>query len=342
MGAAKAAYTALLTASFPNPVEIALPARVHTAFSLAVMSLDADKAMAGIVKDAGDDPDVTHGALVCATVQRGAPGTAITFRAGQGVGIVTKPGLPLAVGEPAINPAPRRMIAQAIDEVAKEFAAAGDVVIEISIPGGERIAERTLNPRLGIAGGLSILGTTGIVIPYSCSAWIAGIQEGIDVAVALGIAHVAGATGKISEAAVAQYHRLEQSALIDMGDFVGAMLKYVRRKPIARVTIAGGFAKICKLAQNALDLHSSRSRLDMAQLALLARECGASDVLMRRIERANTGLEALQLAQAENVPLPDAVARRARSVAVRALGNEAMALDVLVVDREGRPIACAE
>src|SRR6266849_1987213 len=184
--AAKAAYAALLTGEFPDPVEVTLPRGERPAFSLAVNRTDNDSATAGVVKDAGDDPDVTHGALVLATVRPGKPGSGVVFRAGEGVGTVTRAGLPIPPGEPAINPVPRQMIRQAIAEVAAAASGAGDVEIEIAIPGGEALAARTLNGRLGIVGGLSILGTTGIVVPYSCSAWIYAIHNGIDVARAAG------------------------------------------------------------------------------------------------------------------------------------------------------------
>jgi cobalt-precorrin-5B (C1)-methyltransferase len=338
--ATKAAYTALANGTFPDPVEIALPSGRLVAFALAREALHADRATAGIIKDAGDDPDVTHGALVLATVSRGARGSGVQFRAGSGVGTVTKPGLPLAVGEPAINPVPRAMMRTAIASVASDVG--DDVLVEIAVAEGVELAKRTMNGRLGILGGLSILGTTGIVVPYSCAAWIATIHEGIDVARALGLTHVAGATGSTSEAAVARAFGLPESALIDMGDFVGGMLKYLRRNPIARVTIAGGFAKLAKLAQGNLDLHSHRSRLDLEHLAALASEAGASLAFCEAILAANTGLEALQLADASNVPLARLVADRARAVALGVLDGAPVTLDVLVVDREGAPIAHAE
>ena len=172
-GAARAAFEALLTGHFPDPVPVALPKGLRPEFALATHELGADFARAGIVKDAGDDPDVTHGALIVATVRLARPGAGVSFKAGEGVGTVTRPGLPLPVGEPAINPAPRAMIRANLGEVAARLGAGADAIVEISIPGGERIAKRTANGRLGIVGGLSILGTTGIVIPYSCSAWIA-------------------------------------------------------------------------------------------------------------------------------------------------------------------------
>src|SRR5205807_396989 len=188
------------------------------------------------------------------TVRLAACGSGVTFRAGVGVGTVTRPGLPLPPGEPAINPVPREMIRKAIAEVAATVRGSGDVEVEVSIPGGEAMAARTLNARLGIVGGLSILGTTGIVVPYSCSSWIHSILRGIDVARAAGITHIAGATGAASEAAAQKLYGLPEPALIDMGDFVGGMLKYLRRHPVPRVTIAGGIGKMTKLAQGLLDL----------------------------------------------------------------------------------------
>src|SRR5208283_3808746 len=180
--AARAAYAGLVSGWFPDPVSIRLPGGQTPAFALALQETGDDFCRAGIVKDAGDDPDVTHGALIIGRVSLGAPGAGVSFAAGEGVGTVTRPGLPLPVGEPAINPMPRKMIREAIEAEAALQHGPTDVHVAISIPGGERIAERTLNGRLGIVGGLSILGTTGIVTPFSCAAWIASIHSGIDVA----------------------------------------------------------------------------------------------------------------------------------------------------------------
>ncbi len=331
--AARAAWEALLTGQFPDPVRITLPRGESPAFPLAERQLDSDSATAGVIKDAGDDPDVTHGALILATVRRAAAGTGIVFRAGEGVGTVTKAGLPLPVGDPAINPAPRAMMAAAVSEVAAAHGVPADAEITIAVPGGEAIAERTWNPRLGIVGGLSILGTTGIVIPYSCSAWIQSIRSGIDVARANGVTHVAGATGKTSEAAVATHYGLGESALIDMGDFAGGMLKYLRDHPVPRVTVAGGFAKMVKLAQGHADLHSSRSQVDFGRLAAWLEELGAEAQTIEAARRANTAAEVLTLAG--GLPLAALVARRARTAALAVLAG-GIELDTLVVDREGR------
>jgi cobalt-precorrin-5B (C1)-methyltransferase len=331
-GAAKAACAALVGGEFPDPVEVTLPGGQTPSFALAQWSRDGDAATAAIVKDAGDDPDVTHGALVLATVRRGPAGSGVSFKAGPGVGTVTRPGLPVAVGEPAINPVPRAMIAQAISEVAGE---GGDFEVEVSVADGEKLAQRTMNPRLGIVGGLSILGTTGIVIPYSCSAWIASIHRGVDVARAMGLDHVIGATGSASEAAAQKLHGASETALIDMGDFVGGMLKYIRAHPVARVTVAGGVAKMSKLAQGLLDLHSKRGLPDLTALADIAVSAGAQAPLPERIGSANTVAEAFELARAAGVPLGAHVARAAWETAAGVLGTEEIALEVLVFDRDG-------
>jgi cobalt-precorrin-5B (C1)-methyltransferase len=373
--AAKAAYTALLTGEFPDPVEVTLPRGERVCFALAITRKDTGTATAGVVKDAGDDPDVTHGALVLATVRAAAPGAGVTFRAGAGVGIVTRAGLPIPPGEPAINPAPRRMIRDAIAEVAAgcpRLSLAGcagvspalplsatpapvarsnadgppahpgtkgcecDVEVEISVADGERLAAKTLNPRLGIVGGLSILGTTGIVIPFSCAAWIHSIQRGIDVARAEGLAHIAGSTGRSSETAVQEFHQLPEMALIDMGDFVGGMLKYLRRHPVARVTIAGGVGKMTKLAQGLLDLHAKRGSVDFAALASLAGVAGAPEAVMQRIMASNTAAEAFGHAAAANVMLGDAVARAARASAIGVVAGSGIDIEIVLFDRDGQ------
>src|SRR5919106_3822934 len=339
--ATKAAYMALLTGRFPDPVAIALPRGERPSFDLAETSLRNDQAVAAIVKDAGDDPDVTHGALIRASVRRGDPGTGVIFIAGEGVGVVTRPGLAIPVGEPAINPGPRQLIRSVVADIAKDLGDAGDVEVTITVPGGEILALRTANGRLGIVGGLSILGTTGVVVPYSCSAWLHSIFRGIDVARASGLHHVAAATGSTSERAVQLLYGLPETALIDMGDFVGGTLKYLRRHPIARVTLAGGFGKLAKLAMGHLDLHSSRSTVDLPALAAWLAEHGAASALIDDARGASSAGQVLQLAPDGGVPLADDVARRAREVALDQLAG-GIALEVLIFDRAGTVIGRAK
>ena len=329
--ASRAAYQALLTGEFPDPAPVQLPGGQRPEFALAMQELGPDFARAGIVKDAGDDPDVTHGALVVATVRPAPTGSGVIFLAGEGVGTVTLPGLPLPVGEPAINPMPREMIRTAIAEIAAEFGGSGDVTVEIAIPNGEKIAERTLNRRLGIVGGLSILGTTGIVMPFSCSAWIHSIYRGIDVARAAGLTHLAGATGSTSEAAVQRLYGLPEIALIDMGDFVGGMLKYLRRHPVPRVTVAGGLAKITKLGQGLLDLHSRRGEVD---LDWLAGRIGDAE-LAGKITASNSAMEAFDHARTAGIDLAAPVIDAAWRTAAKVLEGADSELEIVMFDRAG-------
>lgn len=325
--ALRAALSRLWGGEWPDPVTIRLPRGETPSFALSHRAEGADWAEAGIVKDAGDDPDVTHGALIVTRVGPSPGG--VLFRAGEGVGTVTKPGLPVPPGEPAINPVPRAMMEETIADLAARYGRRGDVTVTISIPGGEALAARTWNPRLGILGGLSILGTTGIVRPFSCAAWIASIHRGIDVARATGLSHVAGCTGATSEAAIRALHGLPVEAMIDMGDFVGGMLKYLRRHPVSRVTVGGGFAKMAKLAQGALDLHSGRSQVDMVRLADWAGDPALAE--------APT---ALALLEAAGPAVARRVAEEARARVADLLGGTARA-DVVVVDRQGRILAQA-
>jgi cobalt-precorrin-5B (C1)-methyltransferase len=228
------------------------------------------------------------------------------------------------------------MIERAIGEAATTCGASPDLVVEISIPGGEALAQKTLNPRLGIIGGLSILGTTGIVVPFSCAAWIHSIHRGIDVARALGLQHIAGAT---SEAAVARLYELSENALIDMGDFVGGMLKYLNTHRVPRVTIAGGVAKMTKLAQGRLDLHSRRGEIDFNRLARWLTEIGAAPELVTRAQAPNSALEVFEMARAAGLNLPGLIAGNALRTVLGIVAGSGMYVDVAVFDRQGGLLA---
>jgi len=329
--AVSAALTRLWGGAFPSAVSVTLPGGETPEFPLHHRGFGEGWAEAGIIKDAGDDPDVTHGCLVIARVAE-APG-GVTFRAGAGVGTVTKPGLPIPVGAAAINPKPREFMQAVVAERAAQFGRKPGVEITISIPHGAEIALKTWNPRLGIEGGLSILGTTGIVRPFSCAAWIASIHRGIDVARADGLTHVAGCTGATSEAAVQALFGLPDHAMLDMGDFAGGLLKYLIKNPIPRITIGGGIGKMTKLAQGARDLHSGRSQVDFAQLSGWSVAAGLPDV-----SDANTALEALQRA---GIKLADIVAQNAMQNIHSILKATEIKSDIVIVDRNGTVIAQA-
>ncbi|MGR3467976.1 MAG: cobalt-precorrin-5B (C(1))-methyltransferase [Shimia sp.] len=318
--AVKAACIMLRTGIVPATVGTVLPKGETPVFPLAHHAQGPGWAEVGITKDAGDDPDVTHGALVIARV---TPGGEVRFAAGDGVGMVTKPGLPIPPGEPAINPVPRRMMTEVLRTELGQGAE-----IRVSVPGGEALAAKTWNPRLGIEGGLSILGTTGVVRPFSCAAWIASIHRGIDVARAAGLEHVAGCTGATSERVVQAVHGLPDHAMLDMGDFAGGLLKYLAAHPVPRITIGGGIGKMTKLAQGARDLHSGRSQVDFAALA---------EVLGRaEVAGANTALQAHEIA---GDPMADWVALSARDAVARMVPG--IAVDTVVIDRAGTILARA-
>ncbi len=338
--AAGAAYEALLTGRFPDPVTITLPRGQRPSFALAESRRGQGFAEAGVIKDAGDDPDATDGALVRVRVRGGAQGGGVRFLAGEGIGTVTRPGLELAVGEPAINPAPRRLVSQTVAEVARARGGSGDVEVTVSIPGGEAMAARTTNRRLGIVGGLSVLGTTGVVVPYSCASWIHSIHRGIDVARASGLEHLAAATGAVSEAAVQALYDLPEAALLDMGDLAGGVLKYLRKHPVARLTIAGGFAKLSKLAQGRMDLHSGKSQVGLAELAAILAELGAEVGVQEAARAANTANQVLEVARQAGLGLGDEVARRARAVALETLNGDTE-VEVVIYDRKARLVGRA-
>lgn len=329
--ATKAALQGLWGGEIPAEIGITLPRGETPVFAVIDGAVGAGFAQCAVVKDAGDDPDVTHGALIQVHVCSSRGG--VVFRAGSGVGMITKAGLPLPVGEPAINAVPRQMMGKVVAELAKVYGREPDVEITVSIPGGEALAAKTWNPRLGIKGGLSILGTTGIVRPFSCSAWIASIHRGIDVALAAGEEMIAGCTGSTSEAAVRAEFGLPEHAMIDMGDFAGGMLKYLRKHPIKRVIIGGGIGKITKLAQGAIDLHSSRSQVDIAVLAQVAKAAGLADVT-----KANTALEALEIA---GILLAQLLAEQALENVRGLLSRAEVKPVVVIVDRAGGIIAQA-
>ncbi|WP_424943322.1 cobalt-precorrin-5B (C(1))-methyltransferase [Aliiroseovarius crassostreae] len=325
-----AAVERLWGGAFPDRVSITLPKGEMPEFALDTTDAGPGWAMAGVIKDAGDDPDVTHGALIMARVDQGAPGQGVVFKAGEGVGLVTKPGLPIPPGEPAINPVPRRLITDVIEEAAQKHSLAADLDVTISVRDGAALAEKTWNPRLGIIGGLSILGTTGVVRPFSCAAWIASIHRGVDVARATGLPHVAGCTGATSEATVKALYDLPTGAMIDMGDFAGGMLKYLARHPVPRVTVGGGIGKITKLAQGARDLHSRRSQVDFD---LLADWLGDDEV-----RDMNTALQAYEK---HGEGMANLIAKRALDQVRHLLRKVDVCPDIVVIDRQGNIIARA-
>ncbi|WP_025025667.1 cobalt-precorrin-5B (C(1))-methyltransferase [Caldalkalibacillus mannanilyticus] len=286
--ATKAALLALITQKSQLEATTMLPIGKIVTFKMESCEYTEAMATAGTIKDAGDDPDATHGALILSTV-KWIEGQEIELDGGVGVGRVTKPGLPVPVGEAAINPVPRRTILEVAQEVLQEYKVERGVQIVISVPQGEEIAKKTLNERLGIIGGISILGTRGIVVPFSTSAYKASIVQALHVAQASQCDHVAITTGGRSEKyAMELYPDLPEEAFIEMGDFVGFTLQQCKRLNLRKVTMVGMMGKFSKVAQGIMMVHSKSAPIDFGFLAQVAREAGAPEDMLEEIRNANT------------------------------------------------------
>ncbi|MED4401978.1 cobalt-precorrin-5B (C(1))-methyltransferase [Metabacillus fastidiosus] len=284
----KAALIALITGEEQENATIHLPIGRDATFTIEKCAITKDTASCETIKDAGDDPDATHQALIISTVKFiDSPG--IVLDGGVGVGRVTKPGLPVPVGEAAINPVPRKMIITTVQETLEEFQIDRGVKVVISVPEGEEMAKKTLNGRLGIIGGISILGTRGTVVPFSSSAYMASIVQAISVAKASGCEHLVLTTGGRSEKyGMALLPDLPEEAFIEMGDFVGFSLKQCKKQEIKKVTLVGMMGKFSKVAQGVMMVHSKSAPIDFGFLAEIARSVGASEELAVEIENANT------------------------------------------------------
>jgi cobalt-precorrin-5B (C1)-methyltransferase len=330
----------LLTGQPVSEIDIDLPVQKNVTFRISRCELGPGRVTCGTLKDAGDDPDVTHGAEIQATVEwNAAPGVALV--GGPGVGTVTKPGLAVEVGQPAINPVPRRMITQAV--LAELGERAQGIKVTISVPGGEELARRTLNPRLGIVGGISILGTTGIVQPYSQAAYRATIFVALKVAASNGLSQVVLSTGTRSEDyARARYPGWPELSFVQVGDHMGYALKQARRFKFGRVVMAGMIGKLSKLAQGRFETHVSQGEVDMSFLAGIAGQLGADDRLAARCRSANTARHVqIMLRKAGVAGLENRVAEMAAQQAFAA-GQGAFGVEALVYDIGGQLLGTAE
>jgi cobalt-precorrin-5B (C1)-methyltransferase len=323
----------------PEVVAVPSPLGFDLVIPINRLAYAAGAATAGVIKDGGDDPDVTHGAEVLVTVRRVAePG--VRIRGGEGVGTVTQPGLELPPGSPAINPVPRRMIAEAVAIALGAERPEPGVEVTVSIPGGEALAQKTLNARIGILGGLSILGTTGVVRPMSTASWRASVVQSIDVAAANHLAHIVLTTGGRSERfAERLYPGLPEMAFVQMGIFTGESLKRAVARGVAAVSICGMIGKLAKLATGQMQTHVAGGGVDVAFLAELARDAGAPAVLVAAIATANTARHVEELIDAAGFgAFYRHVAARAAAACHAHVGGR-LDLEVILFDFDGRVLA---
>ncbi len=325
--AAKAAALALLEGISSSDIEIPFPDGSRRSFKIHSCSCAEGAATASVIKDAGDDPDVTNGAEIIATVSSGREQhgdrcvhiDTLSLCAGSGVGLVSKPGLAVQVGEPAINPVPREMICQAVREV----AGMERLRVTISVAGGEELAQRTLNSRLGIIGGLSILGTTGIVRPISADAWTATIKASLDVAKGAGLEDVVLSTGRTSEKGAQRILKLPEEAFAMMGDYLEFSLKEAAKRAFSTIHLAGMWAKIMKAALGIPQTHVRHGALEVDEGAGLLAALGAEGELLQKVTRSNTAREMYtHLEEAGRKDLVLAVCRRAQEYCQKVTGGK--------------------
>jgi len=288
--AARAATLGLVSGNIPKTVDCLLPENNLVQFKITESTLEEEHAHTELIKDAGDDPDVTHNAIITADV-RLLPKRAgeVILKGGIGVGIVTQAGLGLEVGGPAINPKPREYIEENVRIAGEELLEEHGLEVTISVPDGERLAKRTLNARLGIIGGISILGTTGIVHPWSTAAFRASVIQGIEVTSNQGHDTVVLTTGGRTEKfTMRELPDLPQGCFVQMGDFLSYALDTSVKEKIKNIVIGGMVGKLTKIAQGELITHADRNPVNMELVASLAKEAGAPDNIVKEIKQAET------------------------------------------------------
>jgi cobalt-precorrin-5B (C1)-methyltransferase len=333
--AAKAATTALVTGVAQMAVTIDLPIGRRVTFPVNACQIEGELARASVIKDAGDDPDCTHGAEIFAEVRlRAEPGVSID--GGEGVARVTKAGLGIEIGKASITRVPMKMITDSVIEALVGPGSSGGAEVVIVVPGGVEMAKKTMNLRLGLVGGISILGTSGIVKPYSTAAYKVSIVNAIDVAVAAGLTEVVITTGgKSEEYAQRTWADLPETAFVEMGDWVGFTLTYCKKKHVAKVNIGGMIGKLSKVADGEFYTHARQAAVNLDGLAAIAESVGAGAEIADKIRRGNTAREAQEIVLAHGVPgFFDRVAEKV-STNCRGYVEGAFSVETVLTDADG-------
>ena len=286
--ASKAGILAIINQQSLNNVDVILPKRDKINIQINSCNFSEDNAQCSVIKDGGDDPDVTHGAEIFVDISLTDKIGSIEIDGGKGVGRVTKPGLGLEIGTAAINPTPKKMILENIQEVGEEVLGKNGIKIVVSVPTGEELAKKTDNPRIGILDGISILGTSGIVIPYSTASFAAAIRQQIDVVSSMNDEEVVLTTGGRSEDFAREIIKLPDHSFIQMGDFSGYTIQQCAKKSLKKAYVAGFIGKLAKMAAGVKQTHVKGGKVDMKFLSELAKRCNASSETIRKILGANT------------------------------------------------------
>ena len=337
--ASKAALLSIIGQQKIEKVRITLPKKGTIEIMVNSCHFEEDKARCSVIKDGGDDPDVTHGAEIIAELALTNNKNEIEIDGGDGVGIVSKPGLGLEINRPAINPVPKKMIAGNIREVGEEILKKNGIRVVISVPKGRELGPKTDNPRIGIKGGISILGTSGIVIPFSTASYAASIRQNLDVAVAMGNDTVVLTTGGRSEDYARKIVDLPEHCFVQMGDFSGYAIKQCGKKGIKKAYVVGFIGKFAKMAAGVRQTHVKGSKVDMGFLSELAVKAGAGKEIIEEIKKANTARHVSEIILENDIDgffelICGEVHRHMKSH-----GEEKVIVDVVLFDFDGNVLA---
>jgi len=337
--AAKAALLAIMEQKKIEQVDVKLPKGNFVKIPIHLCEFEKNKARCSVIKDGGDDPDVTHGAEIIVDLMFTNQKNEIQIDGGEGVGIVTKPGLGLEINKPAINPVPKKMIDENIRNIGEQTLLEKGIRVIISVPKGKELGPKTDNPRIGIMNGISILGTSGIVIPFSTASYAASIRQNLDVSIAMGNDIVVLTTGGRSEDFAKRIVDLPEHCFVQMGDFSGYTIQQCAKKNIKKAYVVGFIGKLAKMAAGVKQTHVKGSKVDMNFLAEIARNCGASEEIVEKIKKANTARHVSEIIIENNIKgFFEEICNKTFSH-MRKHSDEKVPLDVILFDFEGKILA---
>jgi len=299
--ASVAAVLSIINQKKIESVDVLLPKKSRIKININSCEFEKNKAHCSVIKDAGDDPDVTHGAEIVVDLELTSKPNSIEIDGGEGVGRVTKPGIGLDIGQAAINPTPRKMIIENLTEVSKEILEKNGIRVIISVPKGKELGPKTDNPRIGIVDGISILGTSGIVMPFSTASWAASVRQQLDVVLSMGDNTVVLTTGGRSEDFARNVFDLPDHSFVQVGDFSGHAISQCAKKGISKAHVGGFIGKFAKMATGVKQTHVKGSKVNMDFLSELAKKCKADDDVVQKIKNANTARNVQEIIFENNI-----------------------------------------
>jgi cobalt-precorrin-5B (C1)-methyltransferase len=341
--AAKAATKILISKFMVKEIETTLPNKRKETFLLNRCEVNENTAICSVIKDAGDDPDCTHGAELVAEVSLNQSGK-VTLFAGDGVAKVTKKGLGLDVGGPAINPVPRKNIIEMVREELAKGPKFNGAFVTISVPKGKEMAKKTLNERLGLIGGISILGTTGIVRPYSTAAYRASVVQAIELAKEQKIRTVILTTGGKSEQYAQElFPDFNEMSFIQVGDFIGTGLKQAHKNNMCHVIIVGMMGKLSKMADGKMMTHAAGSKVNMKMLAEMARGISVSEKRCLEIEESATARRVLEICEEEGaLGMTSLICKKVVEKCLKHINKDEISISSYLVDFKGNLLGKSE